>query len=251
MDKVCLFSTCLSAGMAWTMTLMPSHEVNSGYFRSSILVILGLVVLSLLAIWPDSSLMSRAWLIAAILFSYFGSIAWQLQRSGAGKVFLAFLSLALLGSLADQTLRASASGSGLLAFGNAIATAGLLGVSMSAMLLGHYYLTAPWMTLQPLYRLLIGIVLATGVRLALAIVEPQGIFGMASGADVGRVDWWFYLALRWVMGIGGPAILTVMAWKTLKLRHTQAATGILYVVVIMAFIGEATGVAFWRIGGPV
>jgi hypothetical protein len=50
------------------------------------------------------------------------------------------------------------------------------------------------------------------------------------------------------MGIGGPAILMVMAWKTLKLRHTQAATGILYVVVIMVFIGEATGVAFQSLG---
>jgi hypothetical protein len=32
-----------------------------------------------------------------------------------------------------------------------------------------------------------------------------------------------------------------MAWQTARLRSTQSATGILYVVVICCFFGELTG----------
>jgi hypothetical protein len=32
-----------------------------------------------------------------------------------------------------------------------------------------------------------------------------------------------------------------MAWETAKIRSTQSATGILYVVVIVCFLGELTG----------
>lgn len=130
-----------------------------------------------------------------------------------------------------------------------------MGVSMCAMLLGHYYLTAPWMSLRPLYQMLVGILLASVVRLGFALFEPNGFYsaGAASAAVVGsvsHVEWWFYLVLRWIMGIAAPILLSIMAWQTLRLRHTQAATGILYVVVIMTFIGEATGIAFTgRMGG--
>jgi hypothetical protein len=32
-----------------------------------------------------------------------------------------------------------------------------------------------------------------------------------------------------------------MAWQTARIRSTQSATGILYVVVICSFLGELTG----------
>jgi hypothetical protein len=32
-----------------------------------------------------------------------------------------------------------------------------------------------------------------------------------------------------------------MTWQTAKIRSTQSATGILYVVVIFCFLGELTG----------
>jgi hypothetical protein len=157
MDKVCLFATCLSAGMAWTMTILPNREVNPGYYRSSILVILGLVVLALLAIWSEANWIARSLLIAVAVLVYLGSIAWQLQQAFVGKLLLAGMSVVLLGSLWEQTFTGGSDPQAWILFGNAIAAAALLGVSMSAMLLGHYYLTAPWMTLTPLYRLLVGI----------------------------------------------------------------------------------------------
>jgi hypothetical protein len=51
---------------------------------------------------------------------------------------------------------------------------------------------------------------------------------------------WLWLGLRWMAGLVGPAILGWMAWNCARVRSTQSATGILYVVVIFVFIGELT-----------
>jgi hypothetical protein len=48
------------------------------------------------------------------------------------------------------------------------------------------------------------------------------------------------IALRWLAGIVGTAVLILMAWQTLKIPNTQSATGILYVAVITTFLGELT-----------
>jgi hypothetical protein len=47
-----------------------------------------------------------------------------------------------------------------------------------------------------------------------------------------------WVLLRWSFGIIGVAVTLWMAWQTLKIPNTQSATGILYVSVIGAFIGE-------------
>jgi len=43
------------------------------------------------------------------------------------------------------------------------------------------------------------------------------------------------------VGLVAPLVLTWMAWQTARIRSTQSATGILYVVVIFCFLGELTG----------
>jgi hypothetical protein len=49
---------------------------------------------------------------------------------------------------------------------------------------------------------------------------------------------WLFLTLRWLSGIVGALALAVMTWQTLKIPNTQSATGILYVGVIVTFLGE-------------
>jgi hypothetical protein len=51
---------------------------------------------------------------------------------------------------------------------------------------------------------------------------------------------WLWLAARWVAGLLAPIVLTWMAWQSARIRSTQSATGILYVVVIFVFFGELT-----------
>ena len=59
---------------------------------------------------------------------------------------------------------------------------------------------------------------------------------LAENVDVDEVT--LFLVLRWALGILGPLILGGMAWHTARIRSTQSATGILYVVVIFVFLGE-------------
>ena len=111
----------------------------------------------------------------------------------------------------------------------------LLGMTMAAMLLGHWYLNAP-----------------DGTRAAAATDDRHGRGGVlqaivsvrsACGGELTSpstvtTQGWFFLLLRWSFGLIGVAILTWMTWQTLEIPNTQSATGILYVAVIGTFVGE-------------
>ena len=51
---------------------------------------------------------------------------------------------------------------------------------------------------------------------------------------------WLYL--RWLSGIAGTLLLAAMTWQTLRIPNTQSATGLLYVMVVLVFIGESISV---------
>jgi hypothetical protein len=50
----------------------------------------------------------------------------------------------------------------------------------------------------------------------------------------------FLLSVRWALGLIAPLVLGWLAYETARIRSTQSATGILYVVVIVTFLGELT-----------
>ena len=49
-----------------------------------------------------------------------------------------------------------------------------------------------------------------------------------------------WLSLDWLGGSIGQLIVSAMVWRIMKYRNTQAATGVLFVGVILAFLGEMT-----------
>jgi len=110
------------------------------------------------------------------------------------------------------------------------------------MLLGHMYLIAPGMTMAPLMRLLAALLVAVAARLAVA-AAGLWVWSSTGGHSLvtleGETALW--LPVRWALGFAAPLVLGVMARQTAKIRSTQSATGILYVVVIFCFLGELTG----------
>src|SRR5262249_46133566 len=117
--------------------------------------------------------------------------------------------------------------------------AALLGAATTAMLMGHSYLIAPAMSLRPLFILLGALGVSLAMRIGLAAVGLWLWTGEAAGSNLeGELVLW--LAVRWGTGFIGPLVLGWMAWETAKIRSTQSATGILYVVVILCFLGELT-----------
>jgi hypothetical protein len=95
------------------------------------------------------------------------------------------------------------------------------------------------MSLSPLYRLLGALGAALVARIILACL---GLYwwtgrGQASNLETELLLW---LGARWIIGLVGPLVLGWLAWETARIRSTRSATGILYVVVILGFLGEIT-----------
>jgi hypothetical protein len=229
----------LSFGLAAAMGLTSSRQVTSGYFRNHAYVLLGLNVLATLAALADrAELLLWPPLVAAVL-SYACAAVWLYEKPIAGKVLLWAVALASLAGTLPTRLTASASidRSAIILWDFDPLTAGLvLGSTIAAMFLGHWYLNTPTMELAPLRRLLLLMVAAVAAR---AIVCGLGLFLQFDHASISSTQW-LLIALRWLAGILGTALLIAMAWQTLKIPNTQSATGILYVAVITTFLGELT-----------
>jgi hypothetical protein len=224
------FTIRLICGIALMLCLMPRRDVATPFFRILMLVLLGMNVLGALTTSGP-----RHWLIAAAAVSFAGSTLWLLERrrAGTGAIQLvAGLSLCEFWGEATR-LAASEHASQWLVAASGLASAGTLGAAMTGMLLGHRYLTAPGMPLAPLQRL-------NGVLGgAAALRTVVSAYGLLTGAGLIATEvqatW---LALRWLAGIIGPLVVCVMVWRILKYRNTQSATGVLFVGVILTFIGE-------------
>lgn len=230
----------LSFGLALAMLPVSPRLVTSGYFRNNLYVLLGFNVLAALVaagapveaglhVWPAA---------AAAGVSYIGSVCWLYEASRAGRVALgAVAALALAGAWLDAGLLSSTAAAPLVDWLDPIGEGLLLGSTMAAMLLGHWYLNAPGMKLEPLKQLTLVVAAAIVLRAALA---GWGLSLELAAASPPELRWWLMLGLRWLAGIVGMLLVTWMTWQTLKIPNTQSATGILYVGVIAAFLGELT-----------
>ena len=173
--------------------------------------------------------------------AYVSAVTWGLglPRFGiASSVALVSLAAVWLGAVSrsDSTLLWVVSSASRLSSGF------LLGSTLAAMLLGHHYLTAPAMSIDPLKRMIGLLAIALGVRIALSAMGicvshevPSDLLASPAHAQTAMV-----LAARWGMGFVGTAIATFMTWKTAQIRSTQSATGILYIAMIFVLFGELT-----------
>lgn len=224
------------------MAITSPKQVTSGFFRNHLYVLLGFNALAAAAAWSDSAARFDRWIpVAGALVSYVGAVLWLYEKPRAGIVSLGLVCLLGLAGAWRETLlptEASLWHAALLRLDPV--TGGLtLGVTMAAMLLGHWYLNAPGMKLQPLQKLVLGIFVAVALR---ALVSGAGL-GLNLAGDRGAFDTGAFqamLALRWLAGIVGTLVVAGMTWQTLKIPNTQSATGILYVGVITTFLGELT-----------
>lgn len=239
----------LAFGLAAGMLAVAGQKVTSGYFRNHLYVTLGLTTLAALVSGGLSN--PTTWLAAlAALLSYVGAVCWLYEARRAGSVVLGLVALAALlaawanlGSSPESPAigtsgAANAEVASLPAPWHALATitSGLvLGTTIAAMLLGHWYLNSPDMELAPLYRLLA----VAGVAVAVhAVVCVAGLTMEYSARPASSTTWLLFVVLRWAFGLIGVAGLLWMARETLKVPNTQSATGILYVAVIGVFVGE-------------
>jgi len=238
------FALRLIFGMSLTWCVMPRREVTSGFFRIQMLVTLGLGVLATLTLGQLSAAnidgspgIISPWLytvtIGIAIASFFGSVMWTLERRAAGvRYAFAVLVTSAVGLVVATWGRESAVPVWFQLL-TEFSGGWIIGGAISTMLLGHWYLTATGMPIAPLQRLNGLLLGAVVVRTLLA----AAVFFWSPPLTL--TTQWVWLALRWA-GLLGPLILVPMVFRILKYRNTQSATGVLYAIDILIFLGEAT-----------
>lgn len=228
----------LCFGICGAMLVSPPKYITSGFYRVHLWVVLGLMTFAGLALFSirgdtDLGTLTLPAVVTGAIISYMGSVAWLYEKVRPGQVLLAAAGVCAFVATCGLT-PLTGSTSTMLGWLDDFSAGSILGTTMAAMLLGHWYLNTPTMKLLPLERLIWLIVLATLLRAALcgwAFVADYSSrevsFGFLAGAS-----------LRWAAGLLGVMVLALMSYKTLKIPNTQSATGILYVAVICVFMGE-------------
>jgi hypothetical protein len=235
-----LFCLRLAAGLVGSLLLLSPSQVNPRFYRAHFLIALALAAGALALSWGTGG----AWLLgsvaAGMALCFLGSLVWALAGAPAGRALVGFAVAALVAALVVAEFGSRREQAPAWALANGLTSAALLGTATTAMLFGHSYLIAPGMSLTPLHRLLAALFLATLARVAVAGV---GLWSWTAGHSLLNLEdeTVLWLPLRWGLGFVGPLVLGWMAWQTARVRSTQSATGILYVVVIFCFLGELTG----------
>lgn len=124
-----------------------------------------------------------------------------------------------------------------------VSSALLLGSAAAAMTLGHYYLVIidlPIGALRTLTVMLIATLALRAILVGLLVAGPVHA-GYAEAHKVAIGLWspdGVFVWMRILFGIVGPFSLTYFIWKTVEIRSTQSATGILYVQLFLVLAGE-------------
>jgi len=254
-----LFLLGLAAGTLATLFWIPEEDLGRGYFQMNALVALGLLGLAatVAALHPFAPFGPRriegaaalGLALAAGLF-YWAAVwqqRWRLGRLGAGLALAGVTAALLLSgshSLREDIALPHRPALLILAL---VTSAVFLGWSLVTMLLGHWYLIAPRLSFRHLTvfcRVLVGStvarIAAVGLTLAVAAavpatVSPHPLEAVTSFAAQGMFFWF-----RVLWGLLGSLVLAFMALHCARVRSNQSATGILYVLVVGAFVGEIT-----------
>jgi hypothetical protein len=254
------FTLRLIAGISFMWVVMPRKDVTCGFFRIQMMLALGLSVLAALTAGRDAVPLSAGDPMVSVTamrilcgvtaaVAYVGSVVWLLARRPLGNVavFLIFLLSATGLTATVVSFEMLQTGLGRLVLFSEFSTALLLGSAVTGMLLGHWYLTAPTMSIKPLSTLTLWFGASVGIRL---LVSASTWVWFAP--DLSSTTQMVWLVLRWVAGILGPLAVFLMTWRILKYRNTQSATGVLFTGVILTFLGELSALLLYRsVGIPL
>ena len=229
-----------------------------GFYRMILLIVLACLILGFgLRLGPASDTMPMptnlsgiSYVVAVVATIVFGI---SLQP-GTTQSFMKLTAASICGTLAVLTDPAILEGATSITWtGRVLYHAGIISVLpavgsvLFAMLLAHWYLVEPRMSLEPLRRVLI-VFVATQFFLLVSVAgviayhwpewtEMDG--GLVRAFTLGNA---LFVFMRAFLGVLAPIGLAWMTWKTVELRSIQSATGILYAAVVFVLFGETISI---------
>ncbi|MEK7484660.1 MAG: hypothetical protein AABZ60_10060 [Planctomycetota bacterium] len=119
----------------------------------------------------------------------------------------------------------------------------LMGSSLVAMILGHYYLVLPKLSFDPLKKLtrlfIFALVFRMGLTLVLLFLHWEvWTYEIQNQWSAYLLKNLHVLSLRFLAGLLVPGILAYMIWDCVQRKSNQSATGILYVACFLILMGE-------------
>jgi protein NrfD len=176
-----------------------------------------------------------AFLVVTIVYNRAWHFGWERIRRP-------LLALALVAGV-WAVLLAAPPGARFLVAATDLTSVLLLGAAAAAMILGHYYLVVLDLPISALRRLTVlliaGLVLRSIVVTVALIAGDAGAYQDLSAVAAGL---WspdgVFVWMRLLFGLAGPLSLIWFIWKTVEIRSTQSATGILYVQLFLVLSGE-------------
>jgi len=245
-DFLCRFGW----GLSMALVLTPAALVPAGFFRVNMLVVLGLATFA--ALLCGQSFPGLGWLLpaAAAVTAWMASVAWYAERTRPGMVLCGVTAVLLAaattlvqfapgGATGGTEWSVGNGASGWTGVGVALLSGLVTGLTVHAMLLGHWYLNAPGMRVDVLRRMIDMALVAWGVQLVVALAWV-GLAGATNASVSGGPTTLALVSLRWLAGLAGLPVLLWLSRKTLDIPNTQSATGILYVACLAAILGELT-----------
>ncbi|MBI2989265.1 MAG: hypothetical protein HYY45_21085 [Deltaproteobacteria bacterium] len=122
----------------------------------------------------------------------------------------------------------------------------LLGGVTVGMLIGHWYLIDTGQSIDPFIRIYRFFLLSLLMQILSFLIFPLLLYVLGNPKTILRLQqlWEEHHVLLWarlLIGQIAPLIISAMIWRTLKIPHTMAATGLFYIALLGVFVGEILG----------
>lgn len=235
MEPIKALSSIFLLALSWGLFLfhpIAHPKLTGGGFTRVILALVGAFVLLFWALSSWAHPFFIIPLISVLLLSYI------LQQDHRGPLQWVLYILANIFFGAKTYALYAHKGMDALHFTSSM---GLIGIVSFAMILGHWYLVTPKLSERPLVVCmnLFWPIMAVKILFLLinfASLNPYLEEGTSLGG--GYIFNWIMLLMRVGWGMLALLILSYFAYRLIRMRSIQSATGVLYVMVFFVLIGE-------------
>jgi hypothetical protein len=247
-----LFSQ-LGVGMMLTLLFISPRKIGNSFFKFASLtaaILLG-VTLGFNFLFPSpvrhSPLPVIFLVVSALLTAIYNRVVDANKFNAALALLIGATATGLISvatdSLAFTRLMTLGGWENWVLLVNHLGATTLLGCVMLTMVFGHWYLVIPGLSIDPLKRLTKVFMGAIGMRIvtifaSLVVLQMEQNIPLAAVLRELMVRQGIFFWPRVIFGVLLPIVLAAMIWSTVQIRHTQAATGLLYLAVVTLLFGE-------------